>query len=203
VGIYGEILGDLAGATTSRPSPARFAACYSSLAEAGATGVVSIHLSSELSGTVESARAAALDAPVPVEVVDSRAIAMGLGYPVLAAVRAARDGASLHEVTSVARRSAETTRTFFCVDTLDYLRRIGRVGAAAALFGSALMIKPLLHIVDGASRYWRRSAPAWRTWRYGRRAPARWRWRSSTWRPGPVPRLWRNDCRSGSPAWWT
>lgn len=145
----GPSAGDLASATTSRPSPARFAACYASLAEAGAKGVVSIHLSGEMSGTVESARAAARDAPVPVEVIDSRSIAMGVGYPVLAAARAAASGASLEEVTSAARRCAESTRTFFYVDTLDYLRRSGRIGTAASLFGSALMIKPLLHIVDG------------------------------------------------------
>ncbi|HEX4814324.1 MAG TPA: DegV family protein [Nonomuraea sp.] len=148
-GFWNRDPGELAGASTSRPSPARFAACYSSLAEAGVAGVVSIHLSGELSGTVESARAAARDAPVPVEVVDSRSIAMGLGYPVLAAVRAAGDGASPQEVASVARRRAETTRTFFYVDTLDHLRRGGRIGTAASLLGSALLIKPLLHIVDG------------------------------------------------------
>jgi DegV family protein with EDD domain len=140
---------DLATVTTSRPSPVNFAACYSSLAESGATGVVSIHLSGEMSGTVESARAGARDAPVPVEVIDSRSIAMGLGYPVLAAARAAAGGASLEEVTSAARRCVADTRTFFYVDTLDYLRRSGRIGTAASIFGSALMIKPLLHIVDG------------------------------------------------------
>ncbi|MFC7588662.1 DegV family protein [Nonomuraea antimicrobica] len=141
--------GDLSFAVTSRPSPARFASCYSSLAAAGATGIVSIHLSGELSGTVESARAAARDAPVPVEVLDSRSIAMGLGYPVLAAVRAAASGPPLAAVVSAARRCMASTRTYFYVDSLDYLRRSGRLGTVASLFGSALMIKPLLHIVDG------------------------------------------------------
>ncbi|MGW0806793.1 DegV family protein [Nonomuraea sp. NPDC002799] len=141
--------GDLSSATTSRPAPARFAACYASLAAAGATGIVSIHLSRELSGTLESALTAARDAPVPVEVVDSRSIAMGVGYPVLAAARAAAAGATLEAVTSAARRRMDTTETFFYVDTLDHLRRGGRMGTAASLFGSALMIKPLLHLVDG------------------------------------------------------
>ncbi|GAA3214684.1 DegV family protein [Nonomuraea helvata] len=145
----GSFRGDLASASTSRPSPESFASCYSSLAAAGATGIVSIHLSRELSGTVESAQAAAGQASVPVEVIDSRSIAMGLGYPVLAAARAAASGASLEEVTSAARRRMETTRSFFYVDTLEYLRRGGRIGTAASLVGSALMIKPLLHIVDG------------------------------------------------------
>ncbi|MFB4266915.1 DegV family protein [Nonomuraea sp. GTA35] len=145
----GSFTGDLAHATTSRPTPARFATCYSDLAAGGATAIVSIHVSGELSGTIESAMAAARDAPVPVEVIDSRSIAMGLGYPVLAAARAAASGASPDEVAAVARHSMRGTRTFFYVDTLDYLRRSGRIGAAASLFGSALMIRPLLHIADG------------------------------------------------------
>lgn len=145
----GSFTGDLAHATTSRPAPARFAACYCDLAASGATAIVSIHVSGELSGTIESALAAARDAPVPVEVIDSRSIAMGLGYPVLAAARAAASGTSPDEVAAAARRSMHGTRTFFYVDTLDYLRRSGRIGAAASLFGSALMIKPLLHIADG------------------------------------------------------
>jgi DegV family protein with EDD domain len=144
-----DSLDDLASAVTSRPSPARFAACYSSLAAAGATAVVSIHLSGQMSGTIESARLAARDAPVPVEVIDSRSIAMGLGYPVLAAARAAAEGASLETVASAARTCADLTRTFFYVDTLEYLRRSGRIGTAASVLGSALMIKPLLHILNG------------------------------------------------------
>lgn len=141
--------GDFASATTSRPAPARFAACYEALAASGTPGVVSIHLSGELSGTAESARAAAGDAPVPVEVVDSRSIAMGLGYPVLAAARAAAAGESLESVAAAARECAARARTFFYVDTLEHLRRGGRVGTAASLLGSALLIKPLLHLVDG------------------------------------------------------
>ncbi|MDA0638427.1 DegV family protein, partial [Nonomuraea sp. MCN248] len=75
--------GDLATATTSRPAPERFASCYAVLAAQGAASVVSIHLSGELSGTVEAARAAAREAPLPVTVIDSRSIGMGLGFPVL------------------------------------------------------------------------------------------------------------------------
>nr|SBO93469.1 Hypothetical protein DUF194, DegV family [Nonomuraea gerenzanensis] len=143
---------DLTSATTSRPAPARFATCYADLAAGGATAVVSIHVSGELSGTVQSAMTAARDAPVPVEVIDSRSIAMGLGYPVLAAARAAASGASAAEVAAAARDSMRGTRTFFYVDTLDYLHRSGRIGTAASLFGSALMIKPLLHLADGRIR---------------------------------------------------
>ncbi|MER7505335.1 DegV family protein [Nonomuraea pusilla] len=145
----GDFTGDLATATTSRPSPSRFLSCYEALAAEGATGIVSVHLSADLSGTVESARLAARDAPVPVGIVDSRTIGAGVGHAVLAAVQAAADGATLAEAAEAARRQAAATRTFFYVDTLDYLRRSGRIGTAASLFGSALMIKPLLHIADG------------------------------------------------------
>jgi DegV family protein with EDD domain len=136
--------------TTSRPAPSRFAEAYRAAAEAGAAGAVSIHLSGELSGTVEAARIAAREAPIPVEVIDSRSLAMGLGFPVLAAAREARRGATLPEVVELARRRIAACRSFFYVDTLEYLRRGGRIGAAATLVGSALAIKPLLHIVDGA-----------------------------------------------------
>ncbi|MFI6325799.1 DegV family protein [Nonomuraea sp. NPDC050556] len=135
--------------TTSRPSPERFLEAYTEAAARGATGVVSIHLSGDLSGTADAAKIAARDAPIPVEVVDTRSIAMGLGFPVLAATQAAKAGASLEQVAATARHRASTTRTFFYVDTLEYLRRGGRIGAAASLVGSALHIKPLLHITDG------------------------------------------------------
>ncbi|MEV0591057.1 DegV family protein [Nonomuraea cavernae] len=145
----GSFTGDLTGATTSRPAPSRFASCYSALAAGGAAAVVSIHLSGDLSGTVEAARLAAQEAPVPVEVIDSRAIAMGLGYPVLAAARAASLGGTLEEVAGAALRCVSRTRSFFYADSLDQLRRGGRIGAAVSLVGSALAIKPLLHVVDG------------------------------------------------------
>ncbi|WP_344742704.1 DegV family protein, partial [Streptosporangium vulgare] len=97
----------------------------------------------------EAARAGAEHSPVPVDVVDSRSIAMGLGFPVLAAASAAARGATRTEVADAARRRAESVRSFFYVDTLEYLRRGGRIGAAETLLGSALMIKPILHISDG------------------------------------------------------
>ncbi|MCT9932954.1 DegV family protein [Planotetraspora sp. A-T 1434] len=142
-------LRDRSPITTSRPAPGHFAGAYETAAARGASGVVSIHLSGEMSGTVDSARIAARDAPIPVEVIDSRSIAMGLGFPVLAAAQAARTGAPLADVASAARRCADAARTFFYVDTLDYLRRGGRIGAIRNLVGSALAIKPLMHLGDG------------------------------------------------------
>ncbi|WP_248960281.1 DegV family protein [Sphaerisporangium perillae] len=135
--------------STSRPAPQRFADAYELAAARGATRVVSIHLSGEMSGTVESARIAAEKAMIPVDVVDSRSLAMGLGFPVLAAAQAARRGAIGPEVAAAARECAEATQSFFYVDTLEHLRRGGRIGAAANLLGSALSIKPLLHITEG------------------------------------------------------
>lgn len=135
--------------TTSRPSPADFLAAYRTVVEAGATEIVSIHLSGDLSGTKDAARLAGLDSPVPVTVVDSRQVTMGLGFAVLAAATAAADGADAHKVAALARATAGETTTLFYVDTLEYLRKGGRIGAARAMLGSALAMKPLLQVDDG------------------------------------------------------
>jgi DegV family protein with EDD domain len=135
--------------STSRPSPATFLAAYRGLAAAGTTGIVSVHLSAGMSGTVDSAQLAAADAPVPVRVIDSRTIGMAMGYPVLAAAEVAAEGADVDEVAQVAEKRCAASSAFFYVDTLEYLRLGGRIGAAAALVGSALSMKPLLHIDDG------------------------------------------------------
>ncbi|WP_182897539.1 DegV family protein [Microbispora sp. H10830] len=134
---------------TSRPAPERFADAYRRAAANGAAAIVSVHLSGALSGTADSARLAAREAPVPVEVVDSGSIAMGLGFAVLAAARAAVAGAAVAEVADVARRRAAAASTFFYVETLDYLRHGGRIGRVTNLLGSALSIKPLLRMADG------------------------------------------------------
>ncbi len=135
--------------TTSRPSPAALLAGVQALVSRGAEEVVVVHLSGEVSGTCSASRLAARSAEVPVHVVDSRSLAMGLGYAVLAAARAARAGASVDEVVRAAEATARATRVWFCVDTLEHLRRGGRIGAAQALIGSALAVKPILHLVDG------------------------------------------------------
>lgn len=135
--------------TTSRPSPSAFAAAYQRLAAAGCSGIVSLHLSSGLSATVESAQLAARDCAVPVEVVDSRSIGMAVGFAAVTSAERAAAGASLTEVTNAARARLEASTVLFYVDTLEYLRRGGRIGKAAALVGSALSVKPLLQVVDG------------------------------------------------------
>jgi DegV family protein with EDD domain len=136
--------------STSRPNREEFAAAYRAAAETGADQIVSLHLSAELSGTYDSAWLAASEAPVPVRVVDTRMVAMALGYAVLAAAEAAESGGSPDEVVAAAEKRAGETSAYFYVDTLDYLRRGGRIGAAQALLGSALAVKPLLHLADGS-----------------------------------------------------
>lgn len=137
-------------ATTSRPSPGDFAAAYRAAAEEGAEGVVSLHISAELSATLESAELAAKDAPIPVRVLDSRTIGMALGFAVLGAAEAGRDGEhDLDAVADIAAKRSATASAFFYVHTLEYLRRGGRIGSARALLGSALAMKPLLHMADG------------------------------------------------------
>ncbi|MEU2229725.1 DegV family protein [Streptomyces vietnamensis] len=135
--------------TTSRPSPEVFAEAYREAAAAGAKGVVSLHLSAEVSGTYDAAVLAAKDAPVPVRVVDTRMMGMALGFCALAAAEVAEAGGSLDEAVAAAEKRAAGTSAYFYVDTLDYLRRGGRIGAAQALLGSALAVKPLLELDGG------------------------------------------------------
>ena len=135
--------------TTSRPTPSELAAVYRAI---GASCIVSVHLSSALSGTYDAAVLAAqevADDGIEVRPVDSRTLAMGLGFAVLAAARRASEGADVEDVERTARATAAATYVLFYVDTLEHLRRGGRIGAAAALVGAALAVKPLLHVVDG------------------------------------------------------
>ncbi|SFT98209.1 EDD domain protein, DegV family [Geodermatophilus amargosae] len=136
--------------STSRPTPGDFVAAYRRRLAEGADRVVSIHLSAELSSTCDAARlAAAQVGEHVVTVLDSRSAAMGTGFAVLAAARCAADGGDADEVAAVATRTAARTRTFFVVDTLEHLRRGGRIGAAASLLGTALAVKPVLHVAGG------------------------------------------------------
>jgi DegV family protein with EDD domain len=135
--------------STSRPSPAALLAAYEKAQADGADAVVSIHLSAAMSGTFDSAVLAAKSAPLPVQAVDSRSLGMALGYSVVSAAAVAAESADLDAVVDAAVRRARETSSLFYVDTLEYLRRGGRIGAAQALIGSALAVKPLLHVKDG------------------------------------------------------
>ncbi len=136
--------------STSRPAPEQFAQTYRRLLDGGADGIVSVHLSAELSGTVEAAGLAAAEFGDRVAVVDSRSCGMGVGFPVVAAAAAAAAGADRSGVRDAAQDTVERTRVFFYVDTLEFLRRGGRINAASALLGTALSVKPIMHMPDGA-----------------------------------------------------
>lgn len=138
---------------TAHPGPETFARAYSRVAARGAREIVSVHLSGELSGTVTSARLGAQTAGVPVHVVDSRTVGMGLGLAALAGARAAgagdaaaRDGAA---VARVAERHAATSAVRFAVASLDQLRAGGRLGAVAATLGTVLGLRPVLAVREG------------------------------------------------------
>jgi DegV family protein with EDD domain len=135
--------------STSRPSPAALLAVYEQAAREGADEVLSIHLSGDMSGTFESAQLAAREAPLPVLTVDSRQVGIATGFAVLAAADVLDAGGSAEEAAQAARARAEASSSLFYVHTLEHLRRGGRVGAAAALLGGALSVKPLLQIKNG------------------------------------------------------
>jgi DegV family protein with EDD domain len=147
-----EALQSFTPLSTSRPSPQEFLDAYEAAAASGASAVVSIHISSEMSGTCQAAQIAADQAPIPVEVVDSRSLGMAMGFGVLSAASAAGEGLPAAEVAEIARVRAAGAKVAFYVDTLEYLRRGGRIGSASALLGSAFAIKPILTLVDGAIR---------------------------------------------------
>jgi DegV family protein with EDD domain len=144
-----EALREFRPVSTSRPSPSVMLEVYEQAAREGATEVVSIHLSGDMSGTFESAQLAAREASIPVTAVDTRQVGLATGYAVLAAADVLDEGGSGKEAAEAARTRAAATSSLFYVDTLEYLRRGGRIGAAAALFGGALAVKPLLTIESG------------------------------------------------------
>ena len=135
--------------STSRPTPAALLEVYRRVADEGATEIVSVHLSADMSGTFESAQLAAREAPVPVVTVDSRQVGVATGYAALSAAEVAAAGGSAADSAAAARARAEASFSIFYVDTLEYLRRGGRMGAASALIGGALAVKPLLQIQEG------------------------------------------------------
>ena len=147
--VVAEALRAFRPVSTSRPSPATLLEAYEAAARAGATEVLSIHLSGEMSGTFESAQLAAREASIPVTPVDSRQVGVATGFAALAAHDVLEAGGSTEEAARAARDRASASSSLFYVDTLEYLRRGGRIGAAAALFGGALSVKPLLQIEDG------------------------------------------------------
>lgn len=144
-----EALREFLPVSTSRPAPAAVLAAYDAAVADGATEILSIHLSGEMSGTYESAQLAARQASVPVTTVDSRQVGVATGFAALSAAEVLADGGTTAGAAEAARQRAAASSSLFYVDTLEYLRRGGRIGAASALFGGALSVKPLLTITDG------------------------------------------------------
>lgn len=136
---------------TAAPSVGAFEECFRGLADDGATGIVCINLSSRMSATMQSAQVAAkaLDGLCPIEVIDSQSASMGTGSLVLHAARRAREGADLDTIVRDVDEHRDRARLFFTVDTLEYLRKGGRIGGAQALLGSMLSIKPVITVKDG------------------------------------------------------
>lgn len=135
--------------TTAPPEPGAFFWAYQEAVAAGATAIVSLHLSGRMSETVRAAREAAQQIRIPVHVLDSRTTGMSLGFAVLAAARAAAAGGNAERVIEAAERRFATSTEFIYVDTMEHLRRGGRIGAAQAVFGTAFSIKPLLTVTGG------------------------------------------------------
>jgi len=134
---------------TSRPSPATLAAAYRELEAAGYSAILSVHLSAELSGTVDAARIAAAECGIPVQVLDSRTAAMCQGFAVQTACGLAGQGAPLELVAAGAEASLAGSAVHFYVPSLEQLRRGGRIGNAASWLGTVLAIKPILGIAGG------------------------------------------------------
>lgn len=134
--------------TSSQPSVGDFLEVYRPLVEEG-SAIISLHISSKLSGTVDSAQQAAKIVGGEIEVVDSLFTGMGLGFMVLEALKAVRGGASKEEVLARVNAVREGITVIFVVDTLEYLHKGGRIGGAQALLGTLLKIKPILFLEEG------------------------------------------------------
>ena len=141
--------------STAAPAPGQFETVFRRLAADGATGVVVVSLSRQLSATIESAELAAREIAghdgidLDVRVVDSRTVTMGIGTIALACARAAADGASIDDVEALAEDLAQRTRVFAALDTLDNLKKGGRIGGAKAFLATALSIKPIIDVTGG------------------------------------------------------
>jgi DegV family protein with EDD domain len=135
--------------TTALPSPQMFLQVYEKLAAEGTTEILSVHISASLSGTVNAARLAAQEASLPVTVLDSGSLSMGTGFLVWTAAQAAAQGRSMDEIVDALEEQGSRTHVFAALDTLEFLRRSGRMNRVMAALGSWLQMKPLLKMHMG------------------------------------------------------
>lgn len=137
--------------TTAVPGPALFVQTYQQLIDEGATEILSVHISRELSGLANMAHLAAQDVQIPVTVVDSGSLSLGLGFLAQAAAEAATDGSSMEEILTLIEGQRRRTHVFAMLDTLEFLRRSGRMNRVIATVGGWLHLKPLLKMSDGSA----------------------------------------------------
>lgn len=136
---------------TAAPAPGQFAEAYRGLAAKGATAILVVTLSSELSATKQAAEQGAKEAGlgIPIRIIDSRSASMGEGITVLAAARQAKAGAGIDDLVRSVTELAERSKVWGALDTLENLKKNGRIGGAKALLASALAIKPIITVKDG------------------------------------------------------
>jgi DegV family protein with EDD domain len=137
--------------TTSQPTPAAFQEKYEELVGKGQKDIISMHVSAKLSGTLASAEAAKSLVPkANIEIIDGMSASMGTGWPLLKVAEAAKAGKSLKECAEIAKRCRDQSGVLLMVDTLEFLHRGGRIGGASRFLGTALNLKPILEVQDGA-----------------------------------------------------
>ena len=136
--------------TTSQPSVGEFIDVYERLGS-DADGIVSVHISEKLSGTMNSARLASqqANADCPIEVVDTFQVSMGVGICAMEAAEVANSGGNMNQVILAARNAVTRSQCFFMLETLEFLQKGGRIGKAQALIGNLLKIRPMLMLQEG------------------------------------------------------
>jgi DegV family protein with EDD domain len=143
---YARLVEEHAFPTTSQPAPKSFLDAYQQAAARGAEQALVFTISSQMSGTIESARRAAEEAPIPIHIVDGKNNSMGLGWQVIAAARTREQGGGLDEMLTAAAQVREDMVYYISLDTIEYLSKGGRISEAARFLNSILQIKPLIYV---------------------------------------------------------
>ena len=146
---YQKLLHEPIYPTTSQPTPKDFVDVFNDLS-GKADGILAIHISKKLSGTINSAEQAIkmVTTKGPIEIIDSQSVSMGLGLQVIAAARMAKQGKNLAEISAAVKSMVPNTKVFILFDTLEYLAKGGRIGKAKSLMGSILNVKPMISVKD-------------------------------------------------------
>jgi DegV family protein with EDD domain len=143
---YERLQVDTLHPSTSQPSPQAFLSAYQHAAESGAEAILTVTISSAMSGTFENARKAAAESPIPVHVMDGKNTSMALGWQVMAAARVQESGGDLDEIIAAVEYAGQNMSFFVSLDTIEYLARGGRISEAAKFLNSVLRIKPLIYV---------------------------------------------------------